>query len=345
MVVDPAALPPPDRRVAVTGVTVDARPRALAGPLTLRPADGGPTFEFAAPLTAPGAAPVAYRLAGLDDRWALADDGRAVFPRLPAGRYTFEVRSGGASAALPVRVLAPAWRRPWALALWALAALGLAVAAYRVRVGMLLREAQTRRQIADDLHDEMGSRLGALATTLDLAALRVPHEAQPVVAARADDARALLGDLRDTVWAVDAGHATLADLGERIRQTAEALLPDVDLAVDVDGRGDLSMRERRHVLYVAKEALHNAARHARPTAVGVRLALGADGLRLTVTDDGPGLASGRRDGRGLASMQRRADALGGTLAVESAPGGGTRVALHVPRGVASSREAPSAPAS
>ncbi|MBG0814011.1 GAF domain-containing sensor histidine kinase [Planomonospora sp. ID82291] len=93
------------------------------------------------------------------------------------------------------------------------------------------------------------------------------------------------------------------------------------------------------VLRVAQEALHNAARHAAAEAVVVRLGCeggraGCEGGRvvLEVRDDGTGFdvpaASGR--GLGIASMGDRAQALGGSLLVESEPGGGTLVRLELP---------------
>jgi len=59
------------------------------------------------------------------------------------------------------------------------------------------------------------------------------------------------------------------------------------------------------------------------------------GLRLVVEDDGCGFGpGGDAQGTGVLSMRRRADALGATLAIESAPGRGTRVVLDCPGGIA-----------
>jgi two-component system, NarL family, sensor kinase len=88
--------------------------------------------------------------------------------------------------------------------------------------------------------------------------------------------------------------------------------------------------------YIAREALTNAARHARARSCRVHLAL-QDGperveLRLEITDDGVGLPDERHLGVGLSSMRERVEELGGKFSVESPPEGGTRVLARLPVG-------------
>lgn len=334
LVFDPDSLPPPPRRLAFTEARVDGRFVSVEGGLELAPGDGGPTVYFASPLYAPYSERVAYRLAGLDNGWTQSASGAAAYPKLPPGRYTLEVQTADAVHRLPVRVLAPMWRRPWALLLWAALAVASAALAYRARVRSLLRVERTRRRIADDLHDEMGSRLGGLALGLDLAARSVPEERRGELSSRADEARRLIADLRDTVWIVDGADDTVGALGERLRSAAEGLMPEADVDLDTDGDASipLSISERRHLLNIGKEALHNAAKHGAPTAVRVRLAYGDDGaVTFSVTDDGHGFSPAERasaDGHGLRSLARRAEALSGHLHVQSELGGGTSVVVR-----------------
>ena len=93
------------------------------------------------------------------------------------------------------------------------------------------------------------------------------------------------------------------------------------------------MAVRRHLFLIYKELLHNIARHARATAVTIRLDH-ADGLlTLTVQDDGVGFDPATTTaGTGLGSLRERAAAIGATLAIESTPGRGTRVRVAVPLG-------------
>ncbi len=86
---------------------------------------------------------------------------------------------------------------------------------------------------------------------------------------------------------------------------------------------------------IAQEALTNVVRHARAAHVNVALAASDGGVHLCIEDDGCGFSpyqlaqSGRRH-MGLISMQERAEIVGGTLSVTSAPSQGTRVEVFAP---------------
>jgi signal transduction histidine kinase len=83
-----------------------------------------------------------------------------------------------------------------------------------------------------------------------------------------------------------------------------------------------------HLLAVLREALSNAARHAKATAVGVSLSAGSE-VVLTVTDDGRGIDEGVTTS-GIHNMRQRAEELGGVCEVARRPEGGTRVTWAVP---------------
>lgn len=101
-----------------------------------------------------------------------------------------------------------------------------------------------------------------------------------------------------------------------------------------DGRL-LSHRWRWVAAYrIAQEALTNVVRHAAARTCRVGLQLSREGdrtvLDLTIVDDGSGLPAERKAGVGLASMRERAAELGGTLAIEVPPAGGTSVRATLP---------------
>ncbi|SEU40005.1 Histidine kinase-, DNA gyrase B-, and HSP90-like ATPase [Nonomuraea wenchangensis] len=83
------------------------------------------------------------------------------------------------------------------------------------------------------------------------------------------------------------------------------------------------------VLRVAQEALHNALRHSGAGEIAVRLTYEDGTPALEVRDDGAGFEPGESRGLGLVSMRERAEAVGGVLTVESAPGRGTTVRVEV----------------
>jgi signal transduction histidine kinase len=81
--------------------------------------------------------------------------------------------------------------------------------------------------------------------------------------------------------------------------------------------------------FVVSEALTNVIKHARADWAGVLVRCERGELRVEVRDDGVGGAQGG-DGTGLEGLRDRVSALDGRFALESPPGGGTRVCAFLP---------------
>jgi signal transduction histidine kinase len=81
--------------------------------------------------------------------------------------------------------------------------------------------------------------------------------------------------------------------------------------------------------YVVSEALTNTAKHAAANVIDVEVVADADGLRVSVRDDGRGGADLTR-GSGLVGLTDRVEALGGRLSLDSLPGAGTTVQIALP---------------
>ncbi len=97
----------------------------------------------------------------------------------------------------------------------------------------------------------------------------------------------------------------------------------------------LGAKEEVDVYRIVHEALANILKHAEAANAWVRLFVSEHDLCAIIEDDGVGMCVEARDeaaGFGLANMYRRADAIGGTLTVESEPGEGTTIMLELPLG-------------
>ena len=84
------------------------------------------------------------------------------------------------------------------------------------------------------------------------------------------------------------------------------------------------------IMNILREAVSNSLRHGRARHIVLRAGQNEQSIALSVQDDGVGFVPRPGDGHGLPNMQARATALGGHLAIESAPGKGTRVVLMLP---------------
>ena len=194
----------------------------------------------------------------------------------------------------------------------------------RLNERLLSLQEEERRDLARDLHDEVGPFL--FAVNLDAVSIEQAANGGRVgeVAERAlsiceavqhmqRHVRAMLHRLRQTS-PVEAGLApALAHLVAfwRARQ------PDIELAlamsVDEDRLGDPAMAA---IYRLVQEGLNNAIRHGRPHRVEVAVeAVERGQVRVRVADDGDGLATLKQPGLGLQGMRERVEGLGGTLDV------------------------------
>ncbi|MEM6785693.1 MAG: ATP-binding protein [Bacteroidota bacterium] len=313
--------------------------------LTLRPEDDRLLVHLVSRAHPhPDAVQFEYRLDPVRSRpdtvWAALDGPSLLLANMAPGRYVLHARAIGATdpakeARLTLTVQAPLWQRGWVRLLALLVGVAAVAGMYRYHLHRALEVERTRRRIADDLHDDLGSRIGGLANQLMLASNRVPAEHKADLRGYGHRTQRLASDLRDLVWVVDAARDSIEALAERIHSTAYDLLIDVDVDVEVASAIDppLSMPVRRHVLFICKEACHNIAKHAGASSVRIRLQAEDGQLRVQVDDDGCGMpmdATTPSRGHGLASMQRRADDLDAVLTTTASQLGGVCHILVVP---------------
>jgi signal transduction histidine kinase/streptogramin lyase len=281
------------------------------------------------------------RLSGVDRDWAPPSSSRSVhYLSLAPGRYELAIRAlspDGSFSTMPARVhfriAAPVWERWWFLLFSTGTMAGIVYAAHRYRLRHAVALERVRTRLAADLHDDLGSGLAEIAILTEVAGQREPSLGLDVVARRARELRASMSDI---VWSVDPPGDSLEELINRWRQTAFALLGEGRLeflapSAQETSRAKLAPDQRRELLLIFKEIATNVARHAGAKQARICVQAEAKWLRLEIRDDGRGFNPERSDrGTGLKSMHRRAEALHGTLKIDSQPGAGATVTLRVP---------------
>jgi signal transduction histidine kinase len=204
-----------------------------------------------------------------------------------------------------------------------------AVRASRAR----LAEAQEteRRRIERDLHDGAQQRLVSLRISLELLRRRLGPDAEPETLAELDaaagEARAAIDELRELAQGLHPAVLAEAGLGRALETLAERSTLPVTLETELDGR--LPPAVEATAYFVVAEALTNTAKHASATRATVRARQAGDRLAVDVADDGQGGAD-IDGGTGLRGLEDRVAALGGTMRIDSPPGGGTTVAMELP---------------
>ncbi len=203
----------------------------------------------------------------------------------------------------------------------------------RSRARHRLEARKLREDIAQDLHDEVGSNLGSIAILSQLALDSPPDD--EAVRGELEEihrvAHETTQSMRDIVWLISPGEKTANDLAARLRASAASLLAGLEWTWAADGlRGSLSLTAQRDVLLLLKEALHNVRRHASARHVDLCLSGAGGEFRMEITDDGTGFDPAAASGHGLPNMHRRAARLRGKLTLDSTPGRGTRLVLTLP---------------
>jgi two-component system, NarL family, sensor histidine kinase UhpB len=207
--------------------------------------------------------------------------------------------------------------------------------AERRRAGSAALRAQEeeRARVARDLHDEVNQSLTGLLLRLEA----VREEAPPELAQELDETKGLANQaMRELLsLARQLRPTALDDLGlaaaiaGQVKQVARPGL-EAELSTEGDFAG-LADDVQLVVYRVAQEALTNAARHSEADRIDVALRHSADGVELTVTDNGRGFAFEQSErGLGIGGMRERALLIGAELTIESRPGHGTTVVLSVP---------------
>lgn len=193
-------------------------------------------------------------------------------------------------------------------------------------------EERERSRVAQALHDDaLQSLLAAHQDLIEAAPGRaLVTRAHEVVGVAIDRVRDAVSALHPVILEQRGLEAALAAVCLQAEHSAGF---ETELRVDPAAVGVSDGL----VFSIVRELVTNARRHAEADLVAVGVDSGRNGITLEVSDDGKGIAPGRRDQAleeghvGLASIHQRLDAIGGVLEIESSPSGGTRAVARIPR--------------
>ena len=193
-----------------------------------------------------------------------------------------------------------------------------------------------RRSISRELHDEVGQSLGALLVEVGHLSKAVPPEdrvTQAQIAQIKSVAESAVKSIRD--MALLLRPPMLDDLGlvPALEWQAREVSRRSDMEVEVTSQEvseDLHDELKVTVYRLVQEALNNAASHSAAKNAKVTVVQSQDKITVQVTDDGAGFDPQRKRGMGILGMEERVRRLGGTFAIQSAPGKGATVSAEIP---------------
>ena len=197
---------------------------------------------------------------------------------------------------------------------------------------------EERSRIGRELHDHISQRLGLQAIKIDQ--LRTDAGLAPTIASAIADLRQSTDDIADDVHRLSHRlHSSTLDylgLGPALRKLVGEFSTRHGIAIDLTEASlptPLASDAALCLFRIAEESLTNIAKHSHARSARVHVSGAADGVHLTVEDDGDGFdvrTLENKAGLGFVSMQERLRVLRGTVRVDSTASQGTRIAVWIP---------------
>lgn len=214
--------------------------------------------------------------------------------------------------------------------------------ARRYQVSQQSAALEERHRIARDLHDSVSQSLFSLtlhARTAELALEQAGLDPGSVLGRAlrevAELTRGALAEMRALIFELRPGALAEEGLGAALTKHAAAISAREGLLIEVQAPAErlpLSVAQEEQLYRLAQEALHNVVKHAHAGRARVELTPQAGSVQLLLRDDGRGFDSTQPvpGHLGLETMRERATRSGGQLTIESEPGAGTTVRVHIP---------------
>jgi two-component sensor histidine kinase len=283
-----------------------------------------------------------WKLEGLEKDWNTSRENIASYTNLKPGTYTLLVKAAnsfGEWTNQPIKLIfkikAPFYNKWWFYLLCILLIAAVIFWFTQLRINRIKERNRLRNKIASDLHDEIGSTLTSINILSNVSQQAMEHQplqAKEMLNQIALQSKAIQQSMSDIVWSLRNENEYIESLVARMREYAAQTLEPLNINVQVNAatlieEEKLPIQYRKEMLLIFKEATNNIAKHAGANSVTVHLNKTLKNIELTIFDNG--IWKGNTTGTGTKSMQERAEALGGTLAINTSEDG-TTVKLIIP---------------
>jgi signal transduction histidine kinase len=192
---------------------------------------------------------------------------------------------------------------------------------------------EERNRLARDIHDNLAQGFAAILMQLQAAqreACALPAAVSVKLDTAVELARTHLNEARRSVGALRPNVGQGEDVSQALRRIADLAQRTTNAPIELrlDALPRFGDNVEREIVSIAQEALNNAVRHSRAQRIRIHASsVRSIGLRLSVADDGRGITRERTTGFGMTSMQERAERIGASLTIVTAPRSGTEVVL------------------
>jgi ligand-binding sensor domain-containing protein len=214
-----------------------------------------------------------YRIEGIHANWvSMGNEPVLHLDNVKAGNFVLNVRmisgygsKGILEASFPLVVQQYFYTAPWFYVLMIGTFLALIIGYLRLLWAREKRMSEVRRDISQDLHDELGSYLTGISMNMDLMQKNQEKERQYKETIRLLGKKALLS-LKDGLWSLDPGSDTAEQLWDRIKSITKEMLESLDVPYLFSETSSLqqvrlTMLEKRNLIFIIKECITNSIKH------------------------------------------------------------------------------------
>jgi signal transduction histidine kinase len=247
---------------------------------------------------------------------------------------------------LPIKRVPPLWMQLWFQLLMAIGlALFISGSVWRYRLRQLKQQLQLaevankvqgeRLRISRELHDNIGSQLTYVISTLD----NLNYQKDEVQKSKkltdlGSFTRNVMGQLRETIWAMGETNTSVSNLKNRLLAivSRQQEISKAKIVVDIDAPSDfvLEPTQALNLLRCIQEALNNAIKYAHAKKIKIEAKTEKGQLTFIIHDDGRGFEpTSAQNGNGMQNMKTRMAEINGTFQIESKPGVGTKITLRI----------------
>jgi len=196
-----------------------------------------------------------------------------------------------------------------------------------------------RLRISRDLHDNIGSQLTFIISSLEMANYSAKRNDMDLVSTKIkeikDFSAATIEEFRDTIWALNKESISLDDLEVKILSfisKAKAMVSSIQFETHFTAQQELKMDSEKgiKVFRIIQESVNNAIKHSSAKKVDVMIDDKEEFVRIRIMDDGKGMDLDHLDRKsGLRNMEERAKRVGGAFEITSQKDQGTEICLKI----------------
>jgi len=200
---------------------------------------------------------------------------------------------------------------------------------------------EQRLHISRDLHDNIGSQLTFIISSVDNIKYAFEIENSKLdnkLSSISNFAKSTIIELRDTIWAMNNSEITFEDLRTRIHnfvEKAKEAKRDIDFEFMIDGSlidSKFTSVQGMNIYRTIQEAVNNSIKYADASKISIRITPVGSSISIIIEDNGKGFDHEKTSlGNGITNMKKRITDIQGQISIETGESAGTKISITIPR--------------